>query len=179
MIKKYKEFMKESKSNYRRGCVLIRLDIPNWKEITSMVDIEDVYDPSGDPHGIEENPHVTILFGLLGSIDDSDVISIINKYKYKNIEIDINGISAFTGKEFDVVKFSVNKTQILQDFFNELSKLPNSNEFPNYTPHVTIAYVLPGKSDKYINPDYKLESFKIKSICYSNPNGQELEFNVY
>lgn len=179
MIKKYKEFMKESQVNYKLGCVMIRLDIPNWKEITSMIDIDDVYDPPGNPHGIEENPHVTALWGINPGVDDSMVVDIINKFKYKDLDISVSKIDSFKNKDFDVVKLSVNKSQVLQDFFNELSKLPNSNEFPEYVPHITIAYVLPGKSDKYINPYYKLESFKIKSICYSKPNGQELEFNVY
>jgi 2'-5' RNA ligase len=46
----------------------------------------------------------------------------------------------FENKDFDVVKFNVKKSYILQEL-HELSTMPNSNKFKDFTPHITIAYV--------------------------------------
>jgi hypothetical protein len=180
MIKKYQEFIKEEKSaNHDFGCVMLDLDVPNWNEITSIIDPNDLYEVSDDStYGLQTDPHVTVLYGLHGDIDDSKVAEIINKWKYQDLDLEITGLDNFKNDNFEVVKFSVNPTQNLQDFNRDLSQLPNSNELPEYKPHITVGYVKPGTSDKYLNPNHKLD-FKIKHIKYSKPNGQDLLFNLY
>ena len=181
MIKKYQEFITEEKKgpSHDFGCVLLELDIPNWNEITSLIQPDDIYSPSNDTtYGIQNDPHVTVLYGLHGNIDDTKVIEIINKYKYQDLGLNVIGLDNFKNNDFEVVKFGVSPTQNLQDFNKELSQLPNSNEFPEYKPHITVGYVNPGTSDKYVNPDHKLD-FKVKSVKYSKPNGQNLIYNLY
>lgn len=107
------------------------------------------------------------------------MVSIINKYKYKNFDIEIDGITNFKNKEFEVVKLGVKNNDILQSFHDELSKLPNSNEFPDYIPHITISYVNLGSSDKYVNKDFKINNIKLNQIEYSKPNGVKLNFDLY
>ena len=183
MIKKYKEFMIEhhhKSEDYKVGCVMIELDIPNWDEITKIIKDEDMYDPPGDKtKGIESDPHVTVFFGLLPTVNDADVINIINKYKHSHLDIDITGVDNFKNAEFDVVKFSVNKNKTLSDFHDDLSKLPNAETFTEYIPHITISFINKGCSDKYIDPNFKLNDVKIKCIKYSKSNGQKLYFNLY
>jgi 2'-5' RNA ligase len=45
----------------------------------------------------------------------------------------------FENKDFDVVKFNVKKSYILQELHDELSTI--QNKFKDFTPHITIAYV--------------------------------------
>lgn len=64
---KYDKFIKEGRrsENYKFGCVMIELGIPNWNEITSLINKEDIYSPKGDnTHGLETDPHITILWGV-------------------------------------------------------------------------------------------------------------------
>lgn len=178
MIKTYLQFINEDhKHNY--GCVMLNLNIPNWDNITSNIDEEDLYiDPNDDSYGLEDNPHVTVLYGLHQDIDEK-VVSIINKYKYKNYNFKITGVDAFKNENYDVLKFSVQVDESLKDFNNELSDLPNSNEYPDYKPHITIAYLKPGMADKYINMGIEIPDLSIKSIIYSKSNGQELIYQIY
>ena len=67
----------------------------------------------------------------------------------------------------------------LKEFNNQLSKLPNSNEFPDYNPHITIAYLLPGLSEKYYDIIPLPSDLRVNCIKYSKANGQKLIYNVY
>ena len=180
MLKKYDGFVKESRKSedYKFGCVLLQLEIPNWEKILSSINKEDVYKIHDESYSLQKFPHITSLYGIHSDVKDSDVIEIINKYKYKDFDIEATGISSFSNKDFDVIKFGVKLNETLQGFHDELSKLPNSDEFPTYIPHITIAYLQPGTAQKYIDPNYPL-NLSIKAIRYSKTNGQKLFFSVY
>lgn len=173
MIKKYLQFIKESKKN-RLGCVMLEVPVNNWSEITSIIDKKDVYKKSG--FGIEDNPHLTLFYGLHKEVSDEKVKKVLDNKKDFNIEI--QGIDIFENDEFDVVKFNVKKTKELQNIFNEFSNLPNSNEYPDYQPHITIAYVKKGKGKKYTNKNYKHKVKNASNIIYSKPNGSKLKFKL-
>lgn len=181
MIKNYLDFLSEKKEETHKnkfGCVMIYLDIPKWNNTISNIDKNDLYEPKGDStYGIEMNPHVTALYGIHSNIPDQKITSIIDKYKYKDFNFGIKELGSFKNENFDVLKFTINPDDILLDFNRELSELPNSNEFPDYSPHITISYLNPGLSEKY--NFIEIPEFKIKSIIYSKANGQELIYDTY
>jgi 2'-5' RNA ligase/DNA polymerase III epsilon subunit-like protein len=174
-IKKYIQFIKES-SGYEYGCVMVEVPVKNWKEITSYIDPEDIYTGGDDTHGIQENPHVTILYGLHDGVTEDEVKSVFEEFT-GDINIEVNGIGIFENDKFDVVKFNVNPDGSLQELHNKLSEFPNSNEFPDYKPHITIAYVKKGTGKKYVKPEYKYEVKNVNKITYSMPNGKKVYFD--
>ena len=178
-IMSYLEFMKESTDHkHEYGCVMLTLYCPNWKEIQSEINPDDVYHHPTDPsYGLEDNPHVTLKFGLHPEIEDSQIEEIVNKFKGQNLSLDILGIYSFKNKDFDVVKFSVNPTNQIKAINQELSKLPNSDQYPDYNPHITVGYVKPGMAQKYINPNKKLD-FKIKGVEYSKASGEKINYPI-
>lgn len=91
----------------------------------------------------------------------------------------LNKVSCFNNTDFDLLKFDVNKSDTIMNFNKDLAKMPHRSDFPSYIPHVTIAYLLSGKSEEYLNKEFKLDNVRIKSIKYSKPNGQNLKFDVY
>ena len=44
MIKKYLKFLKEGVSKYQYGCVMIDFNFENWKELSSNIDKNDIYE---------------------------------------------------------------------------------------------------------------------------------------
>ena len=174
-IKNYIQFIKES-SGYEYGCVMVEVPVSNWNEITSYIDPEDVYTGGDDTHGIQENPHVTILYGLHKEVTPEMVKSVFRDFT-GNINIEVDGIDIFENKDYDVVKFNVKADGTLQELHNRLSEFPNSNSFPDYKPHITIAYVNKGTGKKYIKPDYKYVVKNVNKITYSMPSGEKIEFD--
>jgi DNA polymerase III epsilon subunit-like protein len=154
---------------------MVEVPVSNWNEITSFIDPEDVYTGGDDSHGIQELPHVTILYGLHKEVTSEMVKSVFEEFT-GNINIEVNGIGIFENKEYDVVKFNVNPDGALQELHDKLSEFPNSNEYPDYKPHITIAYVNKGMGKKYAKPDYKYTVKNVDKITYSLANGEKVNF---
>jgi len=174
IIKNYIQFIKES-SGYEYGCVMVEVPVSNWNEITSYIDSEDVYTSDDDTHGVQENPHVTILYGLHDGVTEEQVKSVFEGFT-ESINIEVDGIGIFENKDYDVVKFNVNPDGALQELHDRLSEFPNSNDFPDYKPHITIAYVNKGTGKKYVKPEYKYSVKNVDKITYSLPSGEKINF---
>jgi len=175
-IKNYIQFIKESINGYKYGCVMVEVPVSNWNEITSTINPEDVYTGDDDTHGIQQNPHVTILYGLHDGVTEDEVKSVFDNFDGE-INIKVDGVDIFENEKYDVVKFNVSPDGALQYLHDELSKLPNSNEFPDYKPHITLAYIKKGLGKKYIKPDYKYEVKNVNHITYSMSNGKKIYFD--
>jgi len=174
-IKNFQNFL-ESK-NYRYGCVMVYLDIPNWNEITSFIEKEDLYKPEDRKYGIQNNPHVTILYGLHSDVKDEDVINIFENIKSNDIKIKVDKIDSFNNEEFEVIKMNVESKKLV-DLNKELTKLPHTTDYPDYKPHITLAYLLPGRAQKYIQNNYNHTFENIKKIIYSKSNGEKIEIKL-
>jgi predicted nucleotidyltransferase len=131
------------------GVLMLNFNIPNWKEIIGKIHPDDLYNEPG--FGLEEEPHVTALYGFHDEVTAEDVKEAAKKYSRKPISVKLTGISLFQSKNrpFDVVKFDVHSAE-LGRLNKRLQKLPNTNEFPEYHPHMTIAYVKKGAGAKYV-----------------------------
>lgn len=177
-IKNYIQFLNESINGHKYGCVMIDIPVSNWTEITSSIDSEDIFhgDENGDPRGIQKNPHVTILYGLHDDVTPEMVKSVFENYT-GDINIKVDGIGIFENDKFDVIKFNVVPDSSLQYLHDELSKFPNSDQFTDYKPHITIAYVKKGTGKKYVKPEYKYEVKNVNKITYSMSNGKKVYFD--
>ncbi len=177
IIKKYLNFMKES-STYKFGCIMIEVPITNWNEIVSMIDPEDIYDGKGDStYGIQENPHLTLLYGLHDNVTEESVKEVFEGLSDK-INIEIHGIGIFENDEFDVVKFNVVTDGTLQLLHDKLKELPNSEQYKEYRPHITLFYTKKGTGKKYIRPDYKYKVKIANKVCYSMVSGKKVYFDI-
>ena len=132
--------------NNEYGCLMVKFNIPWWNKFVSNIKRDDIYDH--EEYGIERESHVTILYGF----DDSVTSDVIRKYVEKmsiTINIKLKDISSFTNDNFDVLKFDVicESLHKLNGFFK---KLPHVDTYPDYHPHMTIAYLKPGLAKKYI-----------------------------
>lgn len=160
---------------YKYGCVMIEVPIPNWDEIISIINPEDIYITRG---GIQETPHITLLYGLYADISEEMIKDILKKYEGINIDVEIDGIGIFENEEFDVVKFNIKNNYILEKINKDLSELPNIKQFPNYIPHVTISFVKAGTGNKYINKDYKFTINNIHKITYSSGSDKKCYISI-
>ncbi len=169
---------KDHKHEY--GCLMVFLDVnkESWKELQDMIDEDDLYTEEGDTsYGREDEPHVTILYGLHDDIKDEEIEEDINDIKEPKIAF--KSISSFDNPKYDVLKFDVDSKDLtkLNKVFKEY---PFTSNFPDYHPHCTIAYLKPGKAAKYIKKAKDLVGMDMEpsKIVYSKADGSKKDYKM-
>jgi hypothetical protein len=166
----FKDFINENEGPHKYGCVMAYLNILNWNDILNKIDVNDLVEGS---ESLEQNPHITILYGLHDNIDHSLVKNFIKSFPV--VSVFLNKISLFEN-DVDVLKFEV-QNDLLKELFSKLSKrFPNSNEYPKYIPHCTIAYLKKGTGQKYIGDIQPIKA-NLDHYVYSLANGEK--FKIY
>lgn len=148
------EWKKEKSERETFGCIMLDSKILDWDSMhTNGIDPKDVYiKPLDDSYGIEENPHMTILYGIHEDEVDPDTIMDVIREDMGQITVNITNISMFSNDEYDVVKYDVPVTEELKKYREMFERtFPNTQTFPVFHPHITLAYVKPGEGSKYVS----------------------------
>ena len=91
------------------------------------------------------------------------VIDLFSNVKKSDFDITVNGIDCFFNKDYDVLKMDVRSNKLNE--LNELCKtLPHTSTYPDYKPHITIAYLLKGNGSKYMNPTFQMKMNNIDKL---------------
>ena len=168
------------------GCVMLYFPVSDefWSKIQSRVEDDELAseldDEGGEKKGrtIASEAHVTLLYGYKDTISDEDVEAIIDKFE--PVDITLRKLSTFDNEEFDVLKFDVEGDKLFE--YNKLlSELPNETKFPNYHPHLTVAYLKKG----IVTPDMIQDlpedetlTVKANKVVYSKPDGSKKEYKL-
>lgn len=163
--------------SYEYGCVSLRVDFPAMKKIHAVIDPDDLYEETGDrTYGIEDETHVTLLYGIHDDVPIADVKAIIDQFTFSKIKA--YNISVFEKEEYDVLKFDV-KSPELNRVNKALTELLHTNDYPDYHPHLTVAYLQPGAGKKYIKALKKLEiNIKPTYVEYSDADGKDSKIPI-
>jgi 2'-5' RNA ligase len=176
-FKLFCEFISEKKAEkdddkkYPFGCSMLYFDFPQMKTLHDEIDQDDIYEEDG--HGLETEPHVTLLYGLHSDkIKDDDVLDASSK---GIMSIGLGNPSLFENDKYDVLKFDA-EAPFLHKINKELTKLPHTNDYPDYHPHCTIAYLKPGTGKKYTKL-FKGRIYEVfpTKVVYSKPDGTKKE----
>jgi len=180
-LKRFLEFemLIEDKSgtNYDYGCLMVYFDFPNWNNFTEKINVKDLYQASNERYGIETEPHATILYGIHNDVDDDQVIALFSDIKKSEFDLEITGMNCFFNESYDVLKLNVESNKLNE--LNRLAKkLPHTSEYPDYKPHITIAYLKKGSGLKYQNETMRFTINNIEKIVYSKKNGERISLPV-
>jgi len=178
---KFKEVINES-VGYKYGCVMLYLETPKswWDKRLDVIDDEDVYTPEGE-RGYGKQPasksHVTIIYGLHSDITDEEIELLIDNMVAP--EVILKNITIFDNadKGFDVVKFDVEGKELF-DMNKVFAEKPHTTDYPDYSPHCTLAYVKAGTGKKYTQTLSDEDSLTLKptKVVYSKANGDKKEY---
>ena len=160
------------------GCLMAMFP-ENYTEIFNkfnqkLIKENDLY-KEGDEYGREKECHVTVLYGFTRDLNELEVRQLLKGQK--EFLIDIKDISKFSSKDkpYDVIKYNV-ESEILNNLHEKALKYPNVQTFPEYHPHMTIAYVKRG-TFPFEKDGLKIQ-VPIKKICYSSANKVKSYFDL-
>jgi len=151
-LKTINDWEKEEEPQPNYGCVIMDAKIDKWDDDhIGGIDPKDVYiKPYDESYGLEDNPHVTIIYGIHEDEIDPEVILGVIEDDMEPVTVTIDEISIFENDEYDVVKYDVPVTEQLQKYRDKFeTSFSNTQSFPEYHPHITLAYVKPGKGKEY------------------------------
>ncbi|MFA5068041.1 MAG: 2'-5' RNA ligase family protein [Candidatus Izemoplasmatales bacterium] len=176
-----KDLIKESKDGIKKefGCLMLTLPIKNWDAIYKNIKKNDLYNLPG--FGLETEPHVTVLFGFLDKKQTGEEIEKVVKdfsHNKSKIKLKINSISIFENPDFDVLKFDVSSEDLTK--LNKLlrDKFEYKNDYPDYKPHITIAYLKSGFGKKYTKELLKPINVSSSTFKYSYPPDETRFFKI-
>lgn len=168
--------LQESKNLYSYSSVLFLLPDDLAEEVHKWglkhVKDKDLYlDPEEDrSYGREDEMHCTVLYGI------HDKKATATKKVLKNekpFEISLGKVSMFTNPEkFDVLKVEVigKKLHTLHNLLRD--NLEVTESYPEYKPHITIAYLKKGKCKSLVGSDEFLGTkAKVDKVVFSSRSG--------
>ena len=135
------------------GCLMIDFKIDHWQQLISLINDSDLYTGDGETDqtfGREFAPHTTILYGLHHDYIDMGKLRKI-ALPLKSLVVILKDISFFKNPLYDVLKFNIQSSELSDMNRQYKSTFANTSTYPNYNPHITIAYLQPGKGSKYVN----------------------------
>ena len=165
---KLRPLLEKTTGTYDKGCVMVELQFPHnsLEEIQQRIDPNWLYEEQDDDsYGLEDQPHITLLYGLDPRLDPAQITEALGEWKPRS-NYNIHHPSIFQSEKYDVLKYDVRAADLNQA--NELlCKLPHQNDYPNYHPHVTIGYVQPGMGQRCVQAIGRgTISLPVKTVVY-------------
>jgi capsid protein/2'-5' RNA ligase len=127
-----------------KGCVMANLSDEQADPIFDFLKTIDSADLAED--GIESEPHITILYGLAS---DSQGPVVVACREFGPLKAILGKVEAFENPEYDVLKITVTSPDF-EKLNSALKALPYESDFPDYQPHLTLAYLKPGMAKEYV-----------------------------
>lgn len=131
--------------------------------------------------GREEGPHITLLYGIHS--EDPDVVERVLSLQ-RPVRAKLKALSIFPASElhaFDVLKIDVESSDLARLHALLRSKIANTQSFPKYNPHATIAYLKAGHGRKYAGRPLQGVSGKeitFDTVIFSGKDGSVSELKL-
>lgn len=171
--------VKAVKEDFKKCCVLVPLPSDLASKVIDWgrknIDDADLYvEPGTHKDGRILDTHTTVKWGLASETDLTSVKEIARRTAPFTVRL--GHVSLFKhGTTNDVVIVTVH-SQGMHDLHDALSKIPRAEESHfEYSPHVTIAYVLPDVANHLKgNDEFIGYSFTVDEVCFAKKNGKRV-----
>jgi len=126
--------------------------------------------------GRESQIHITVKYGL--HITDFTMVRNLFINFVKPICVTLKKITLFNNEDCDVVKINVSSPDLIK--LNKLisNEFETTDTYPNYIPHVTVAYIKKGYDNIYNNLNvFEGRKIFIGSVEFSGRDNRKTIFN--
>ena len=182
MITRLAEIIFGKTGGFKHSSTEIRIDTIDpsvWTAIVSgLIDPEDLWVDEAE-NGIESDPHITVLYGLLTS-DPEDVESVVSGFGPVRVKIDKVSYFEPDGRGYDVVIGLIDSADLCTLHNLIAENLEYKSDFEWYQPHITLAYVKKGLGKKYDGVDFEylgLES-ETSTLYFSDTEGNKTQIQL-
>ncbi|MGI6710544.1 MAG: RNA 2',3'-cyclic phosphodiesterase [Bacilli bacterium] len=111
----------------------------------------------------KENIHLTIYFvGEINYVDLDFYIGVLDKVKFNNFEIEVEGFDFFHKKDGSIWHLKIRNNLSLDNLFKQIASSMNLNKM-NFTPHITLARRVTDPKE-IIKNDIEIDKIKVDSI---------------
>ena len=128
------------------------------KKIQDQIEPDDIYDEE-EGRGLEDEFHITVLYGL----HENDADEIKSKLDLAPMSFELDGLSLFENEKFDVLKCGVKSADFKKANKQVSDEFEFTSDYPDYKPHLTVAYLQPGSGKKYL--DIESSAFDKEHVC--------------
>jgi len=137
----------------------------------------DLFFPREGDGGREQNLHVTVKYGI--HINDPMEIQQFLSANPVTLIATLGAITTFDQKDHQVVKIDVNSRNLSR--LNQMvsSSFEVTDTYPEYIPHVTIAYVKSGRGSRFIGrEDFKGERVVLDRLAFTGSDDRTTIINL-
>ncbi len=157
-------YTSEPGSEHDSSIVMFEIPYPLYSRIIdfgrwAVPDMELYTDYANNIPGREYDQHITIKYGLETN-NPLDVLDVIEQRRITPFEIELRQVYLFEKDLYDVVMIEVAETGLTMLHQAFMTDLPNEETYPEYHPHITLAYVTKGMGQAHIGAA-DFDGFKI------------------
>jgi 2'-5' RNA ligase len=150
-------------SNWSYSCLMANITSNRVKDLRDRIPLEDYKFPNSPSKGFQDNLHVTIHYGIFPDISFEKIKPVIKNQEAFNVLV--THMDFFDAPDTDILILKV-RSFTLNDLQRKIIKFPCKIDFPDYTPHITLAYLKKGLAKKWIKPINPFNCF-VKQLEYS------------
>lgn len=170
--------MKREAHSY--SCLMAMIPKPladKVKELAYRIPPDKIYDDEKGEKGIAKEVHVTVKYG----IHTKDVVEVLKLVEHcKPLKVRLGKTSVFWNDESIVLKIGVQSLDLVRLNSKVRRKLECTDTFPDYKPHVTVAYVKKDEKNPYWFNEFVTDEFdgvevEIDKLVFSSSDGQKYE----
>lgn len=134
-------------------------------------------DPENPTFGREDDPHVTVLYGIHS---DSPTECAKALRPAANAYVALGRMDMFTNDSFDVLFISIFSPDLKKLNSRLINSVEYTNKYDEYHPHCTIAYLKKGEAKQFKNDkQFVGEHFFTKEIVFSSKNGKKSMISLH
>lgn len=147
------EEMKKGQDGHSYSCALFALP-PQIAETIRRFAKAQIPDADLAEDGREENPHITLKYGL-HTQDGAEVVAAMKGCG--PVRVCFGALETFPGEDYDVVYAPVESAGLMEMNKRISAKLEHTDTHPEYRPHATLAYVKAGQGEKYAGSEVLMD----------------------
>lgn len=137
---------------------------------------EIIPDDQLDGKGREDDPHVTVLYGL----HDDDPAGVIKSASgFGPIGLSLGDFDVFRTLKQDVLVLKVDSPR-LHELHGKLATLEHTSTWSQYRPHVTVAYLKPGAARAYLgHSPFAGKAIEVAELEFSAASGAKKTISLH